>query len=960
MSNEQFKVKFGLAVGDTKMSVDAATGNTETDGIGVFKRSTTGEVTLGDGSGNGSIEIGQLNRATSGTPFIDFHSSATNTDFDVRLLASGGTATAGSGQLTIEAGTTKINNALGIGIIPAYQLDVSGTGNFSSNLIATTSLTLKGATSGQTDISQPATGPNISYSLPTAQGLANTVLTNDGSGFLSWALPGGGGSTFGNVTVGVATDNTISTTTGDLLLDSTTGVVKTVGDLTIGGNDIKASDGTTALSLATTTGNVTVAGDLFVAGNEIYSSGGNRNLTFSGTDVITENDLIVNGNDIKGLGGTTAITLSGANVAVAGTLDVQGGTITDTTGALTITSGATNTNITLDPDGTGSVALTLIDGGNLTNTRNYVKGAIRNSTLANAGEIWALNSNAFTATGSSISGTTLTIGTVTSGTIVIGNTIVGTGVLSGTTITAGSGLSWTVNQSQTVASTTITGINAPYQGISMDNSLDTTTGPATLLRSYAGATGGGNAARGRIIMEKARGTAASPAAVVSGDLIGSLDATGYTSTGWINDNVTAAVPLTFLFTAAENWVSNTNLGTTFILNQSPTATTIASAANNIQTLTINPQTFACRSDSFTWANGKTGTTQTMALDVSGNLTVTGDLRVNGNDIRNSGGTAAIVLTSGNTSTVIRGEDFLVQNPSLVTYFQTYKDGANHIVASVNQDRATTGDEFALINFQTLRSTDGINYTPTLNGDIIGSFKFNGNANTSTSPGVPAGPGAQITATATENWTATANGTRFNFSAIKKGAITDVVLISTASDTTTFKSDSFTFQDSAGVDIVGGKIVYGRQYIEAYSTQDQTNPVANAENLMSFNNTGISNGISIVTNGTTLSRITLANAGIYNIQFSAQISQTSGGTDNAFIWLKKNGTAVANSAGETTVAGNGDRIMAAWNYIVDAAAGDYYELAWAATDTTVILDYVAAAAPVPAVPSVILTVVPVGA
>jgi hypothetical protein len=130
--------------------------------------------------------------------------------------------------------------------------------------------------------------------------------------------------------------------------------------------------------------------------------------------------------------------------------------------------------------------------------------------------------------------------------------------------------------------------------------------------------------------------------------------------------------------------------------------------------------------------------------------------------------------------------------------------------------------------------------------------------------------------------------------------------------------------------------------------------------MSFNNTGISNGISIVTNGTTLSRITMANAGLYNIQFSAQLSQTSGGNHNAFIWLKKNGTAVANTAGDVKVAGNGDRIMASWNYIVSAAASDYYELAWTATDTSVVLDYVAASAPIPAIPSVILTVVPVGA
>jgi hypothetical protein len=180
----------------------------------------------------------------------------------------------------------------------------------------------------------------------------------------------------------------------------------------------------------------------------------------------------------------------------------------------------------------------------------------------------------------------------------------------------------------------------------------------------------------------------------------------------------------------------------------------------------------------------------------------------------------------------------------------------------------------------------------------------------------------------------------------------------------YRADSFTFNTGAygntGVGVTGANLIYNRQYIEAYSTVDQPNPTANAENLMIFGTTGISNGISIVTNGTALTRITFANAGIYNLQFSAQLSQTSGGSANAFIWLKKNGANVANTAGDTRVAGNGDRIMAAWNYVFSAAAGDYYELAWSATDTSVILDYLVASAPVPAVPSVILTVVPVGA
>jgi hypothetical protein len=77
---------------------------------------------------------------------------------------------------------------------------------------------LTGSSSGYTRLVQPATGSNLSYTLPSAAGAANTVLTNDGSGVLSWALPGGGGSTFGNITIAVVDDNTIATTTGNLIL----------------------------------------------------------------------------------------------------------------------------------------------------------------------------------------------------------------------------------------------------------------------------------------------------------------------------------------------------------------------------------------------------------------------------------------------------------------------------------------------------------------------------------------------------------------------------------------------------------------------------------------------------------------------------------------------------------------------------------------------------------------------
>ena len=138
--------------------------------------------------------------------------------------------------------------------------------------------------------------------------------------------------------------------------------VTLVGDLTVGGNDIKANGGTTSITLSgadvavagdlTVTGNdiksstatalslagadVTVAGDLTVTGNDIKSSSATA-LTLAGADVTVAGDLTVTGNDIKSSGGTTALTLSGANVTVAGDLTVSGTTTTVNSTTLSVT-----------------------------------------------------------------------------------------------------------------------------------------------------------------------------------------------------------------------------------------------------------------------------------------------------------------------------------------------------------------------------------------------------------------------------------------------------------------------------------------------------------------------------------------------------------------------------------------------------------------------------------------------
>jgi len=135
---------------------------------------------------------------------------------------------------------------------------------------------------------------------------------------------------------------------------------------------------------------------------------------------------------------------------------------------------------------------------------------------------------------------------------------------------------------------------------------------------------------------------------------------------------------------------------------------------------------------------------------------------------------------------------------------------------------------------------------------------------------------------------------------------------------------------------------------------QTNGGATTANLMLIRNTDLANGISVVSN----SRITVATTGVYNIQFSSQFSRAGGtGFSTIDIWLSKNGTNVPETNGQVNVPQSGGKAIAAWNYVVQASSGDYFELYWASSDVTV--EMWSSAAGVnptrPVTPSVILTV-----
>lgn len=144
----------------------------------------------------------------------------------------------------------------------------------------------------------------------------------------------------------------------------------------------------------------------------------------------------------------------------------------------------------------------------------------------------------------------------------------------------------------------------------------------------------------------------------------------------------------------------------------------------------------------------------------------------------------------------------------------------------------------------------------------------------------------------------------------------------------------------------------RRYGTFYDTTTQTAAAINTAYAVSFNTTDLSNG---VTRGTPTSRIYVDRPGVYNFQFSLQLGSTNASTKNVFIWADINGTSVPDSATKITLKGSGEYYVAAWNFVYRLNAGDYFRLMWSTTDTTVEIQYTAATAPAPAIPSVIMTV-----
>ena len=151
---------------------------------------------------------------------------------------------------------------------------------------------------------------------------------------------------------------------------------------------------------------------------------------------------------------------------------------------------------------------------------------------------------------------------------------------------------------------------------------------------------------------------------------------------------------------------------------------------------------------------------------------------------------------------------------------------------------------------------------------------------------------------------------------------------------------------------GGAAGYYAQYQDDLS---QPLGAVNVGQPVKFRTMDFSNGVTVNSD----TEITIANTGIYNLQFSFQYQNTSSQEHDVTVWLRKNGSDVAGSAGFVAVVashgGTPGHCIPSWNYLLDAVGGDYYELYWSATSTQVTLHYYPGSLPPPSAASAIFTV-----
>ena len=140
--------------------------------------------------------------------------------------------------------------------------------------------------------------------------------------------------------------------------------------------------------------------------------------------------------------------------------------------------------------------------------------------------------------------------------------------------------------------------------------------------------------------------------------------------------------------------------------------------------------------------------------------------------------------------------------------------------------------------------------------------------------------------------------------------------------------------------------------------DQTAPSVGSTAVVVYDSTEEASGVYLSSS----SRLYVRNYGIYNVQFSIQLTNLANDAQYADVWFRLNGTDVPRSASRFDLparksAGVPSHTIGTVNTFIEMQAGDYVEIAGTTSSTDIGLTSYAADAviPRPAIPAAIVTV-----
>lgn len=152
------------------------------------------------------------------------------------------------------------------------------------------------------------------------------------------------------------------------------------------------------------------------------------------------------------------------------------------------------------------------------------------------------------------------------------------------------------------------------------------------------------------------------------------------------------------------------------------------------------------------------------------------------------------------------------------------------------------------------------------------------------------------------------------------------------------------------------------YNQFQSNSDQTAANTYTAYAITYDVEDFPDGISLSNS----SRINVVHEGIYLFTFSIQFQNDTNSTETVDVWFRKNGTDVANSNSQFSMparksAGTPASLIAVTPFMIDLSAGDYIEIMWRPSVTTVTIQQLPAVAAspgvtpaIPATPSVLLS------